>query len=67
MNRRFVADLLLITALLAAALCVARGFLLSSTASFLGGWALVLCGIVIWLLFRREPEEPLLEMDDTLL
>ncbi len=67
MTKQLFADLLLITCFLAALLFLARGWILSSIASFFGGWVLALVGIVLWLILRRHAPEPVLEVDDTLL
>ena len=67
MKKQLFADLLLITCFLTALLFVARGWILSSIASFFGGWVLALVGIVLWLILSRHAPEPLPEVDDTLL
>ncbi|WP_159911171.1 hypothetical protein [Pantoea sp. 18069] len=65
MNKRLFTDLLLVTVLMGAALCIARGILQSSIASFFGAWGLLLSAILIWLESRRSRREAPSAIEDT--
>ena len=64
MSKRLFVDLLLVTLLMGAALCIARGLLQSSIASFFGAWALFIGAALLWLESRRARREPVSINDD---
>ena len=65
MSKRLFIDLLMVTLLMAAAVCVAKGILESSIASYFGAWVLVIGAALLWLESRRARRDCTMAIDDS--
>ena len=64
MSKRLFIDLLMVTLLLGALLCIAKGILESSISAYFGAWALVISAALLWLESRRARRETAPIIDD---